>query len=54
MSKSIGDQKETVVLPVFVCKKCGYRWIPRIPNPKYCPWCKQPLKEVRENDKREV
>jgi len=27
------------------CKHCGYKWQPRIKEPKACPLCKQYLKK---------
>jgi len=24
------------------CKRCGHRWVPRIPNPAVCPKCHSP------------
>ena len=32
-------------LIVQTCNKCGYKWIPRIKNPKACPSCKQYIKK---------
>ena len=26
-------------LTIFTCAVCGYRWIPRTADPKYCPGC---------------
>ncbi len=23
------------------CKQCGYKWVPRVPDPKVCPGCKR-------------
>lgn len=23
------------------CKKCGYKWVPRVAKPKKCPNCQQ-------------
>jgi len=27
---------------IYICKKCGWRWIPKIPDkkPRACPYCK--------------
>jgi len=27
---------------IHICKKCGWRWIPKIPDkkPRACPYCK--------------
>lgn len=27
------------------CPKCGHEWVPRVPDPKSCPSCKQYLKK---------
>jgi len=29
-------------LPVLTCKRCGHKWIPRIPSPAVCPNCHSP------------
>ncbi|MBA7662844.1 hypothetical protein ES703_70877 [subsurface metagenome] len=26
-------------LPTKTCKRCGHKWIPRVPNPQRCPKC---------------
>jgi len=26
-------------LPELECKRCGHKWIPRVPNPRRCPKC---------------
>ena len=28
-----------LILPQLVCKRCGHKWTPRVPNPKRCPKC---------------
>ena len=30
----------------LICKHCGNKWTPRVPEPKFCPMCKRPLREV--------
>lgn len=32
------------------CPKCGYEWIPRKPNPKACPMCKQYLARMKPKE----
>jgi predicted Zn-ribbon and HTH transcriptional regulator len=32
----------TVKLPYLTCKRCGHKWVPRIPNPPLCPNCHSP------------
>jgi len=32
------------------CKHCGYSWEARVPNPKYCPRCKQNLDRKSERE----
>ncbi|MEE9364809.1 MAG: hypothetical protein V3U92_19585 [Cellulophaga sp.] len=29
-------------LSKLICKRCGHSWIPRVENPKWCPYCKSP------------
>lgn len=29
--------------------KCGYKWVPRVENPKKCPMC---LKRLKKNDNK--
>jgi len=34
-----------VMIPGFLCERCGYRWVrkqPGTPDPKVCPKCKSP------------
>lgn len=31
-----------VKIPVVKCLRCGREWIPRVPDPKWCPACKSP------------
>jgi len=31
--------------PETGCQRCGYRWRPRVENPKMCPRCKQYLEK---------
>lgn len=39
-------KQKTVTLPVMECNHCGHRWVARqLEKPKYCPRCKNPLKE---------
>ena len=26
-----------ITLPQCICLRCGYKWTPRIPNPRQCP-----------------
>ena len=39
----------------FECKRCGYKWFPRVRNVKMCPRCKSHLwreeKAVKEKKK---
>ncbi len=30
-----------IVIPRLTCKKCGRTWIPRIEEPRMCPFCKR-------------
>jgi predicted Zn-ribbon and HTH transcriptional regulator len=32
---------EPITIPVLKCAKCGYEWIPRVPQPAVCPKCKR-------------
>lgn len=35
------------------CKRCNHEWIPRTPEPKYCPYCKSPSwNKDKKNAKR--
>lgn len=36
-----------VELPRVKCPRCGYSWVPRVPNPRRCPRC-QALQEKSE------
>jgi len=38
----IMEQMPQYDLPVLVCKRCGYEWIPRTLSPKKCPSCTKP------------
>lgn len=29
-------------MKTLMCKRCGYKWLPRIKTPKRCPGCKSP------------
>ena len=31
--------KKYARLPVLTCKRCGHKWVPRIPSPAVCPGC---------------
>lgn len=31
---------EQRTIPTLKCKRCGWEWIPRVPNPAVCPNCK--------------
>lgn len=31
-----------VRLPKVKCKRCGWEWVPRVANPKWCPKCNSP------------
>lgn len=35
------------------CKKCGYKWVARVQQPKQCPNCKRQIKyeKVAEKNK---
>jgi len=35
----MSDEKYTGWLPDYDCKACGYKWQPRVENPKKCPRC---------------
>ncbi len=37
-------------LPILVCKRCDWKWIPRIEKVEICPKCKS----ARWNEKKEV
>ena len=28
------------IMELLKCKRCGYEWLPRTPDPKVCPYCK--------------
>lgn len=38
-------------LPTYVCKRCGYTWVPRTKDPLTCPSCRNRYwnKERRNN-----
>ncbi len=33
---------EPIVLPVFVCLRCDYHWVPRTAHPTQCAKCRSP------------
>jgi len=38
----------------MTCPYCGYKWIPRVENPKKCPYCQRWLRipnEVKKHGK---
>jgi len=37
-------------LPQLTCPKCGYKWTPRVPQPKKCPACGYRLKWNQNNE----
>lgn len=39
--------EKTIKVMVEVCPFCGYEWIPRVAQPKYCTKCKRYLPEVK-------
>ena len=50
---------EDIKLPECVCLKCGYKWIPRVKDPRMCPDCRtlrwdEPLKIKGNGSKGEV
>ncbi len=40
MQKEKIELKLKTPLKALKCKHCGYEWVPRKPNPKECPFCK--------------
>lgn len=32
----------------MVCQWCGYQWFPRVPEPRVCPRCHNPLGQQRK------
>lgn len=46
--------KVTIKVEQYVCERCGYIWISRIPTlPKQCPNCKSIIWNIRREDKEE-
>ena len=35
-------QRYPMRLPTCTCKRCGFKWHPRVPNPKACTACNSP------------
>jgi len=33
----------------YECYRCGYEWIPRVGNPKKCPYCQSKEWNVKVN-----
>jgi len=38
----------------LVCVKCGYKWIPRVSEPKECPQCKSRYWKNSSSEKTET
>lgn len=34
-------QQETIQLTRAKCEQCGYKWLPKVTQPKQCPKCKR-------------
>jgi len=39
------DNKRGEKMEKITCKKCGWKWLPRVEKPISCPNCKQYIKE---------
>ena len=33
---------ESITVFRLICQRCGYRWLPRVPEPKRCARCRNP------------
>ena len=37
-----------IALQELECKRCGYKWVPRIKKVRICPKCKSPYWDVEK------
>ncbi len=35
----------------LTCKRCGHKWVPRIPDPRICPGCKHYKWDIEKDEK---
>lgn len=45
---------EMIILPQLKCLRCGWNWIPRIPDPGLCPHCKNPYWKKPKKKKESI
>lgn len=38
----------------ITCPHCGSQWKPRVPRPKFCPFCRRPMQKVSSRRHIEV
>ena len=39
------------MVTVIECKRCGHKWVPRIPFPALCPNCRSPYFNQQKKQK---